>query len=637
MCGIAGAVAAHAPGEAFRATVETMKAALAHRGPDGEGIWAGAGPDDPACLGHRRLAIIDLTDTGAQPMHSADGNLVLVCNGEIYNHKALRRGLEGRGHAFKGRSDNEVILPLYAEHGARCVGHLRGMFAFAIWDRRARTLLLARDRIGEKPLYYTETAEGFFFASEIKALLTVPGVDCGLNSQAVSNLMLFSAAPAPDTFFEGIHALPPATTVTLRDGAIATNRYWNVSFQKSAQVLSDADALAAFDSVFQESVTGCCESDVGVAVALSGGIDSSSVALAAARARDDIKSFCVGEGPDDPEFARARRAAAAAGISHHDIPFKALDLAALPHIVRSYDQPLADFSMLYAAGLAQAIGARSKVALGGSGADEVFGGYIGYHRQRALGLLLGLGERFPLLPWGWFSRASGHRPETLRAATRQPLARRRGFLLQAAAEREAEAILSTPAREALRAQRPSRHIDSWAEACEPRDHLDAAMFSDLMVTHQHAVTVIPDVSGMAIGLEFRAPFLNHRLIEFAASLPRRFTVPSMRDPGRNKAVLKSALARHLPEDLVYARKMGFGYGISIPDLFQGAWRRVIERFVARGRYLELGQFDPAAVARAPEGQPRRTWMLLLFSLWAELYLFGETADALSTEIRDLMA
>jgi asparagine synthase (glutamine-hydrolysing) len=637
MCGICGVVAHEGPGSRFRGVIESMKSALAHRGPDGEGTWVGDQANDPACLGHRRLAIIDLTDSGAQPMTSADGDLVLVCNGEIYNHHELRRDMEARGHVFKGRSDNEVILPLYAEFGAKVVDHLVGMFAFAIWDRNSRTLFLARDRIGEKPLYYTQTSDGFFFASEIKALLTVEGVDNGIHENAVSNLMMFSAASAPDTFFKGISAVPPASTVTVRDGKITTDIYWSIDFRGSQVSRSESDALEQYREIFQEATGGACESDVDVSVALSGGVDSSAVALAAKAARADVKSYCVVESDDDPEFERSARAAEAIGITHQNIRFTPLDLSHLPHIIQNYDQPLADFSMLYAAPLAQAIAGNSKVALGGSGADEVFGGYIGYQRQRALGVLFGIGGMIPLFPWGQAARLSGHGGDTLKQAAKLPLSERRGFLLQAAAEVEGRQVLTDAALDALRAQRPGSKIDAFATACNPRDYLDAVMYSDLMVTHQHAVTVIPDVSGMATGLEYRAPFLNHRLIEFVATLPRKFTVPSMRDPLQNKALLKKSLESHLPMDLVYARKIGFGYGISIADLYQGPWRNVIERFVKKGRYLELEQFSARAAAQAPDGPPRRTWAMLLFSLWSEIYLFGQSPDALSSEIADLVA
>jgi asparagine synthase (glutamine-hydrolysing) len=620
MCGICGAVDLRVPGAALAPRIETMKERLAHRGPDGEGTWSG----DGVCLGHRRLAIIDLSANGAQPISNAEESLVLVCNGEIYNHNELRADLRSRGHVFRGRSDNEVILHLYAEYGAACVDHLVGMFAFAIWDVHERTLFLARDRIGEKPLYYAEAGGVLYFASEIKALLATGVVSNELHPKAIANLMMFAAAPAPDTPFAAIAALPPASRATVKDGRVSTERYWQVHFDRNGA--AGAEAIDAYQARFDAAVAGCCESDVPIAITLSGGVDSSSVALEAAAARDGIASFCVGDGSsDDPEFERAAQVAAHAGLDHHNVAFEALDVVALPHVLAAYDQPINSFPAIYAAQLAGAVADHCKVAIGGGGADEVFGGYDGYHRQRALGLMWAV-------PGGALVAGFAGRDD-LRGAARQPMTKRRGYLMQRAAERAGTALLSGEALTALRETRPAGTLDAYAAECDARDYLDTVTYTDLMVTHQHGTTAIPDASGMAHGLEIRSPFLNHRLIEFAASLPRRWTVPSLFDPSRNKAIVKAALARRLPPAIAYARKMGFGYAISLPDLLCGPWRPLVERFVGQGRYRELGHFRPDAVATAAANPGPHTWMLLVFSLWAEMYLFGETPESLGETLR----
>ncbi len=622
MCGICGAVDLRVPGAALASRVETMKTRIAHRGPDGDGTWIGGG----VCLGHQRLAIIDLSDTGAQPMCNADETLVLVCNGEIYNHRDLRADLERRGRIFRGHSDNEVILHLYAEYGAACVEHLVGMFAFAIWDTSRRTLFLARDRIGEKPLYTARVGGVFYFASEMKALLAVDGMPLDLHPKAIANLMMFAAAPAPDTPFAAISALPPASRAVFADGTLRAERYWRLSFGREPQRTDDA--IDAYQAKLSDAVAGCCESDVPIGLTLSGGVDSSSVALEAAATRDDITSFCVGADDAasvDPEFERAAQVAAQAGLTHHNIAFRPLDVGALPRVLTAYDQPLNSFTAIYAAQLAATIAGHCKVALGGGGADEVFGGYNGYERQRVLGAIWAT-------PGGGALAGLAGRGD-IRDAARLPLAKRRGFLMQRTAEREAAALLSDGAMAALREARPSDTIDAYAGECEARDYLDTVTYTDLMVTHQHGTTAIPDASGMAHGLEIRSPFLNHPLIEFSATLARRLSVPSYFDTARNKAIVKAALARRLPASLVYAPKMGFGYAISMPDLLRGAWRPLVERFVVGGRYRGLGHFRPDGIAAAAADPGPRTWMLLIFSLWAEMYVFGESADSLGETMR----
>ena len=460
----------------------------------------------------------------------------------------------------------------------------------------------------------------------MKTLLAIEGLPRDLHPKAVANLMMFAAAPAPDTPFAAISALPPATRATFSNGTLRIERYWRLAFGRTSWRMDEA--VDAYQAKLNDAVAGCCESDVPIGLTLSGGVDSSSVALEAAATRDDITSFCVGAGDGasvDPEFERAAQVATQAGLDHHNIAFRPLDVAALPHVLATYDQPINSFTTIYAAQLAETISGHCKVALGGGGADEVFGGYNGYERQRMLGAIWAT-------PGGGALAGLAGRGD-LRDAARLPLAKRRGFLMQKAAEREGTAILSDPAMAALREVRPGDTIDAYAGECDARDYLDTVTYSDLMVTHQHGTTAIPDASGMAHGLEIRSPFLNHALIEFSATLARRMSVPSYFDTTRNKAIVKAALARRLPSSLVYAPKMGFGYAISLSDLLRGAWRPLVERFVAGGRYRELGHFRPDGIAAAAANPGARTWMLLIFSLWAEMYLFGESADSLGETMR----
>ena len=636
MCGIAGAVSTHLAPERMRADVRRMADTLVHRGPDGEGFWAG----DGVVLGHRRLAIIDLSPTGAQPMTNEDGTLALVCNGEIYNYRALRAELEKRGHRFKGHSDNEVILHLYEEHGPDCVQHLVGMFGFALWDSRQKLLMLARDRVGEKPLYTAQTEAGFFFASEMKALLKAPGVNGAMDPRLISNLMIYPAVPAPDTPFVGIKALPPASRLLFDERGPRVERYWSVSFRSLARDWNDDEALAAFEQTMSTAVLGTCESDVPIAVSLSGGVDSSTVAVHAAKHGATLQSFCVGweePGKPDPEFARAARVAEICGLQHNNIQFQATDVSALPYVIQSYDQPLASFPALFAAGLARVMREQAKVVLGGNGADEVFGGYRGYEKTWLKGSLVEMASHVS----GPFREALaalvGPRAREALETAALPLPARRGAMMQKAAELLGDRLLSPAAARAVREHRPASALDGYAAECAPRNHLDVVTYTDLMVYHQHGTTVIPDVSGMAVALEIRSPFLDHRVIEFAASLPRRLTVPKPFDPTYNKAIVKRALARHLPDDIVYARKMGFGFNISYTALLQGPWRKVVEAFILKGRFRETGYFNDAGIAWAAAHNAPVAWMLLVLSIWCELDVFHETPGAVADRLAALVS
>jgi asparagine synthase (glutamine-hydrolysing) len=612
--------------------VAGMNRAQAHRGPDGEGIWNG----DRAVLGHRRLAIIDLSDNAKQPMANEDGSLILVVNGEIYNYKQLFEELQRKGHTFRSRSDSETILHLYEEVGDECVTHLTGMFAFALWDAKRRRLLLARDRIGEKPLHYTLINGGIAFASEAKALLTLPGVDAALDEEAMTSFLVYHSPPAPLTFFKGIRALEPAAFMVWENGRIRTpQRYWKIDFSAVDRRWTWDDALARYDELLTESVDGCLLADVPVGIYLSGGVDSSTIAVKSAKRRHDIATFCIGrDAPEnpDPEFRRALRVAGLLNLPHHNLTFDSADVVKLPFALSYYDQPFYELRVLLDGQLAAAARRTVKVALAGAGADEVFAGYAHYHQVRLASL---------------FARAAGVIPQTLISAlpgddcakwktfahaARLPMTHWKGAML----DREKDMLarrLFTPEFYKISAQySPGRVANDYCEECSPRHYLDATLYFQLMAFNQHATTVLSDGAGMSNGLEIRAPFLNHKLIEFAASLPIDFLVPSLTNSKYNKAIMKKWLVSHLPEDVVYARKLGFGYAITYKTLLSGAWRLAAEALAANGRYLELGIFSRRAARLAVDEGSLTAFMLLVFSIWAEMYLFGETASSVSETI-----
>lgn len=628
MCGICGIASTESQLPGLEGMIASMNGVLAHRGPDGEGAWFGEG----IALGHRRLAIIDLSERGLQPMFSDDGRLAMICNGEIYNHRELRAQLAEEGYPFGSDTDVEAILPLYQRHGVDCAKHMVGMFAFAVWDMREKRLMLCRDRIGEKPLYYAVADGKLAFASEMKALLALPWVNRTLDEEAVAHMQVFQAAPAPMTFFKGIRALPPASWLIWENGRVRTGRYWALSYGE--QNWRDEDAIEEYGRLLGRSVDGCLVADVPVGVMLSGGADSSTIAALAAANHGGIRSFCIsaeGTGPD-PEIERAARVAERLGTRHSLVRYPVADLSRLPYVLRQYDQPFNNYACTYADTLAQRMRQEVTVVLSGNAADEIFGGYRAYNPLLGRNMLYGLGRFAPgwlpmLLPEPARGRAEGYLE-----ISKSPVSRWREIALTRAGRAQMAALCSPEFTARWRDFEPGRLVALHAEESGARTLLQSVMYSDLMVYHHHGHGIMTDIAGMTYGLEYRSPFLDHRLIEFAATLPQRLLVPDGRDKNRNKLIMKRFLGRFLPDDWIYVQKMGFGNSIDFWSYFAGPWREAIRRQVLGGKYLELGIFTPKGAERALNQSLTTAWMLLSFSVWADLYLFGDTPEQVSQRL-----
>jgi len=629
MCGISGIAGAQDLVGAER-FVRNMNEALRHRGPDGEGIWS----DGVAVLGHRRLSIIDLSERGAQPMKSADKRFTMVCNGEIYNYRALRRELEANGRRFVSDTDVEVILHLYDLHGVRCLEYLEGMFAFAIWDSLERKLFAARDRVGEKPFYYVDSFSGFAFASEVKALLTLPWVRRNLDEQALACLPVYQSVPAPLTFFRDVRALPPASWLIWQDGRREEGRYWQIDFSKR-RPWRWTDAVECYNELLGSSVKGCMEADVSVGVTLSGGVDSSAITVNACELEPRIQTFCVGtNGPHgrDPEFVLAEDVAARLGTRHTSVEFALDNLLQLPLIISHYDQPLNSPAIIYADPLMRLVKQHVKVVLNGNAADELFAGYSGYNsvvmteclapllRLIPLPLKHALGARFGRLADAGYATASSWRPRQI----------------DLDAQDKWKCLFTKSFCERLGDYSPGLALGGYASECHPNSFLDSVRYTDLMLYHHHGHAIIPDIAGMAHGLEVRAPFLNHRLIEFAATLPGKMILPNVFCPRHNKAIMKRSLLRHLPRRVVYAPKKGFGCGIDLPGMMRGPWRAVVEDTVLHGRYLELGLISPVGARWALDNSFGTSWAVFVFSIWADIYLLGETVNSVRGRFVELL-
>ena len=625
MCGIAGCVGAGPPD-----VVATMVALLAHRGPDDSGTWT----EGETALGMTRLAIIDL-HTGRQPMTDASGSLVIVFNGEIYNFRSLRAELEARGRRFRTQSDTEVILGAYAEYGEECVARLRGMFAFAIWDRSRRTLFLARDRLGKKPLYYWHRGGLFLFASEPKALLRHPAVSRSLDWKALHHYLAFGYTPAARSIFAAIAKLPPAHTGTLRDGRLSLRRYWRLpaGMPTSAAQPSLEDAAALVRSHLRESVRLRLESEVPLGVFLSGGVDSSAVVASMREVTSGrISTFSVGFGrgfASYDELPYARLVAQRFATDHHEEVLEPKVAELLAAIVQHFDEPFADSSAVPTFVVAQATARHVKVALTGIGGDEAFGGYPRYLGVR-------VSERYARLPRALRRTVAAVAP---RLVSESRSSRNLGDWVQrfvTGAEAPMpdryigwtrffdDACLGRLATPALRAKLagPADEVQRSAFSAHGHgDSMDGAFRVDLETYLPDDLLTMADRMSMAHSLELRAPFCDHQLIEASLAIP-----PATKVPGRRlKGLLKTAFADVLPAPVLSHRKQGF----MIP---LGAWlttdlRGTLEELLALEKVRARGLFEPAEVERlkaehlaGTRMHADRLWTLMMAELWIREYL-----------------
>jgi asparagine synthase (glutamine-hydrolysing) len=631
MCGIAGALARRLEDPPPAGAAERFAAAMVHRGPDGHGFFHAG----PVALAHRRLSIIDLSEAGRQPMTNEDGQIAIVVNGEIYNHAELRADLVAKGHRFKSGSDSEVVAHLYEEVGARVPELLRGMFAFALWDARAGTLLLARDRFGEKPLFYSERADGFVFASELGALVADERTSTAMSMEALDAYLALQYVPAPHTIYEAVKKLPPGHTLQVRPGqAPVVKRYYEISFAPTLAELSEEEATRRVRETVEEAVRSRLMSDVPLGAFLSGGIDSSIVVACMARAMGEpVKTFSVGfteGGREDNELPFARLVAERWRTDHHELVVEPDMVGLLPSIVRHHGEPFADTSAVPTRYLCEMTRAHVKVALSGDAGDEAFGGYRRY-------------------VWA-------HVAETLRRLP-GPLARGVAAALMAVPGRKARWLREYGARlggdEASRylrfichfsasektslytpelAQRFAR--DATAESFAA--HLGASRATDTVSRLQNldVETYLPDdilskvdVASMTHALEARAPLVDHHVVELGAALPGRLKLRR----GKGKHILKRAFADLVPAEIVNRRKKGFALptGPWLAGRLHGFAREVLLSDAARAR----GLFRPEAVAdlldrhRAGEDHGERLWNLIVLETWQRELVDGRAAFA----------
>jgi asparagine synthase (glutamine-hydrolysing) len=558
MCGIYGS-------EGFGLELRHSLAALdtlAHRGPDGSDHHVDARRD--VFLGHRRLAIVDLSAAGAQPMPNEDGRLWLVLNGEIYNHEELQRELEAKGHRFRGRCDAEVVLHLYEEHGADALGRLHGMFAFALYDERDGSFFLARDRIGIKPLYYYDDGRRFAFASEPAALRATPGLDLERDPSAWYDFLTYQLVPAPKTAWRRVRKLPAGHLLVRKAGRTEVRRWWDLEFEPDSRLDEDR-ALEALDLVLTDAVRAHQMSDVPLGLFLSGGVDSSLVAAYAARAAGEpLEAFSVRfrDGQDD-EAALAEAAAKRFGMAWTAVDFEESDLLeTIPRLPEVFGEPFADQAALPMLGLSRLAASRVKVVLSGDGGDETHLGYGRYFKERERRGSYALADA---LGGSWLARSPLGRLPALRNAAEGTLGRLCHFYggIPRHTKRALFDVLAPELED---------YDDYWLYREHDRPELEPLArlaYLDFQSALPDGILAKVDRTTMRSGLEARPPLLDHHLVELAARIPSEVKAPR----GERKHLLKRLLERHLPAATVRRRKRGF----SIP----------IRRFVEERGLLRL--------------------------------------------------
>lgn len=640
MCGLCGKVS---PAGVARSELHAMLQAIAHRGPDDEGVYVGTGVG----LGSRRLSIIDLPG-GHQPLSNEDGTVWTTHNGEIYNYRALREELVQKGHRFRSSSDTEVLVHLYEEMGERCVERLSGMFAFAIWDETAQKLVLARDQIGQKPLFYKQDGDDFFFASEVKALLAAGSQAREMDYAALHHYLTLRFIPAPHTMLQHIKKLPPAHVLVYQHGEVTLSRYWTLSFAHKL-ALSERDYVDGLRQRLRDTVKSHLVSDVPVGALLSGGMDSSMVvAMMAGELGPGFKTFAIGvEAQDFNELPYARQVARHVGATHREECVQADLIQLLPQIVWHLDEPSDPIAacQFHAARLAAR---HVKVVLGGDGGDELFAGF-----DRYLGI--GYVDTYAMLPAAIRRRILGplikRLPDsfTYKSITQKIRWMHELSLFSGSGARYAAATSFTRFdhgdKQALfddALWRQVQHLDS-AEVITARfdeapatNMLDRMLYADYMTRLPEHSLMLVDRMTMAHGLEARSPFVDHELVSYMASFPSHLKIR-----GRQlKYVLRRVAADYLPAQIVSREKQGFMFPVAY--WFRNELYAFIKTFLLESYFVRAGLFRKEAVLHMLEEHRSnrvdhhvRLWMLLNVAVWHALYIEQESRADLAAQISTL--
>ncbi|WP_166831450.1 asparagine synthase (glutamine-hydrolyzing) [Thalassoroseus pseudoceratinae] len=632
MCGIAGAFWSGDGEPLSEELLHRMTSTLRHRGPDADGFHLTSEDQfGGAALGHRRLSIIDIGG-GKQPLCNEDETVWVSFNGEIYNYRELRSDLQSRGHQFRTDSDTEVIVHAYEEYGDDCVDHFRGMFVFAIWDTRKHRGLIARDRIGQKPLFYREHAGRVVFASELKALLQLPDAVRELNPAAVDAYLQYQYVPHPMCILKGYAKLPPAHRMTFEGGKLSIERYWSPPYERPIDQKVQSDWSEHLRETLTEAVRLRMRSDVPLGAFLSGGIDSTLIAGLMQQESDrQVQTYSIGfpvKQFDERHFARM--AAEHLGTDHYEFVVEPKAVETLPRLIWHYDEPFADSSAIPTMALCQVTRQAVTVALSGDGGDELF---AGYDRYRAVAF----GAKFDRLPKPLRQLLTAKLWQQVPASSKQKSFRRRLKRLLAGLRlppelrylnwvgifdsQRRQSLYSDEFRTMLQDVHSENFLLSSYELCPSRDIVTRATAADVLTYLPCDILTKVDIASMAVGLECRSPFLDHHVVELAARMPLEWKMSG----GRGKRILTETFDDLIPEPIQNRAKMGFG--VPLDSWFRDELRPLLDDVLLSQRALDRGLFRPDAVRELVRehvsGQwdhSARLWALICLEGWQRVYL-----------------
>lgn len=630
MCGIAGKLLFDRDARVDPELVRRMADTLRHRGPDDAGVWV----HGRIGLGSRRLAVIDLSPRGHQPMSNEDASAWIAFNGEIYNFQSLRERLAER-HVFRSETDTETILHLHDEEGRGLVDRLQGMFAFALWDQRRQSLLIARDRLGKKPLFYYADDRTLVFGSEAKAILQDPDVAAAVDPEALHHYLTFGDVPAPMSAFAGIRKLPPGHTLTWCDGALRIRRYWRLTFRPQRRE-SEQQLAGELSALLEDAVRVRLVSDVPLGALLSGGLDSSTVVALMRRVSSGrVRTFSIGfEHPEYDELAFARQVARRFDTEHEELVVRPDAASMLPRLVWHYNEPFADSSAVPSFLVSELARRSVTVALSGDGGDESF---LGYDRYRAMrlaanldrvpaGMRRGIGAGARWLPHAGRRSFAGRARRFLEGVALDP--RRRYTQWMTLFDESEKETLYTPEFAArVAGSSPQGSVLSAYERSDAPTLVEATAHVDVQQYLPDDLLVKMDIASMASSLEVRSPLLDHRVVEFAASLPLHLKLRG----GVSKFLLREAVRHELPASVMTRRKMGFG--VPIDHWLRHELKEMAYDLLLGPTARARGYFRPRAVQRYLDEHTtgtaehhHRIWALLMLELWHRTFIDGTSSE-----------
>lgn len=629
MCGIAGWINLKQSDskDHTEAVLHSMCETIVHRGPNSEGLWL----DDTVALGMRRLSIIDL-HTGDQPVFSEDKSVIVMMNGELYNYREVRSDLEKKGHKFITKSDTEILPHLYEEYGEDLVDHLNGMYAFSLWDTRRKKLIIARDRFGEKPLYYGIFDGKLLYASEPKAILSHPSVRPELDLDALRHYLSYDYVPAPFSIYKGISKLPAAHVMTVENGEIRTRRYWNLTFAKNANVPSFDRAAVELKELLSDAVRMRLVADVPLGVLLSGGVDSSTIAaFSTQHATETVKTFSIGFTEDSfDETKYARQVAAHLGTDHHEEILSVAKAAELISDIGGWlDEPLSDGSLIPTYLLARFVRKHVTVALGGDGGDELFAGYPMYYAHKVAKLystvpgFVRSGLIEPIvhsLPVSTKNLSFEYKAKRFVRASKYDTITRHHSWFGSFTPDEQKMLLTEHALS-------NSYGDIYAGArdllklCDAASEIEQMQYLDMNFYMAEDILTKVDRASMAVSLETRAPFLDPRVGQFAASLPLDHKLRG----SKGKHILKKSVEDMLPSNILHRSKKGFG--IPIAEWLKTRLNPMMHDMLSPERLKDQGLFESdyvqKLIAEHEKGvasHHKQLWTMLVFQLWQSNFL-----------------